>query len=122
MWARGQIVNRPSQPSERPVGSSILLVPATTPQPTPTGSPTSTPEPTPTPTPTSLVTGVRSLAVAEADTDAMLCAGLRDPASTGGLLDYLERRRPRGFSDPLLRRALQVYRGVRDCDLGTPRS
>ena len=123
MWARGEVVNRVSDPSERPVGSAILVVPGPVPQPTPTPTPTPTDSATPTPTPSALMdlAEVQSLSVAEADTEAVLCGALTDPASTGGLLDYLARRGHGGFSNPLLRRALETYRGDRACDLGTPR-
>lgn len=134
MWVRGRIVNRVSDPSERAVGSSILVVPQGSgpgPQPTPvptttaTPTPGSTEQPAPSPTPTSVsaaASGLQSLSVAEAVTDESLCASLTDPASTGGLLDFLARRRGSGFGEPMLRRALQVFRGDRDCDLGVPRS
>lgn len=126
MWVRGQIVNRVSDPSERPVGSAILVVPGgpvvqPTPSPTPTPAPSDTATPSPTPTTLAGAAEVQSLSVAEADTESLLCGALTDPASTGGLIDYLARRRQGGFSNPLLRRVLETYRGDRTCDLDTPR-
>ena len=123
MWARGQVVNRISDPSERPVGSAILVVPGG-PQPTPTLTPTPTVTPsitptetvTPTPTPSAEPTPqVQSLSVAEGSALANRCAVLTDPASTGGLLDYLARRGDGRFPDRSLRDALQIYRGDRTC-------
>lgn len=117
MWVRGQIVNRISDPSERPVGSAILVVPGGPgPQPTPTATPTATPSSTPTAEPTPQV---QSLAAAEGATLSFRCAVLTDPGSTGGLLDHLSRRSARPFSQSSLRRALQIFRGDRDCEPAT---
>jgi hypothetical protein len=130
MWVRGQTVNQISDPSERPVGSAILVVPGgprpgPTPTVTPTASPTPTPTgtvgPTPTPTPTTEVTPqVQSLSVAEGSAIGFRCALLSDPGSTGGLLDYLARDGQR-FSHPLLRNALQAYRSSPACSSVSPR-
>lgn len=109
MWVRGQIVNRVSGPAERPVGSAVLIVREDEPVPAP--SPTETPAPTPT-----------ELEGIGGETDeaqpqilSAPCAGLRDPASTGGLLDYLERRSPDRTFHGLLRRSLGVFRGDLSC-------
>ena len=132
MWVRGQVVNRVSDPSERPVGSAILVVPGGPgPQPTPTLTPTPTTTPsstptmaeTPTPTPSAEPTPqVQSLSVAEGAAVSYRCALLTDPASTGGLVDYLARRTSAPLGDPALRHALQIFRGQRDCITATTRS
>ena len=119
MWVRGQIVNRVSDPNERPVGSSILIVPgppAPQPTPTPTVLPTATPTVEPTPTPTAEPTPqVQSLSVAEGAAETVACKSLTDPGSTGGLLDYLARRGAGISADADLRAALQTYRGNNTC-------
>jgi hypothetical protein len=119
MWVRGQIVNKVSDPSERPVGSSILIVPGVAgpqPTPTPTVLPTPTPTGEPSPTPTAEPTPqIQSLSVAEGAAETLACKVLTDPGSTGGLLDHLARRGSGSFADPDLRAALQTYRGDNTC-------
>lgn len=116
MWVRGQIVNKVSDPSERPVGSSILIVPG----------PPAAPSPTPTPMVESTSTSIedpapriQSLSVAEVAAETLACEVLTDPGSTGGLLDHLARRRSGSFSDPGLRAALQTYRDANTCGSAT---
>jgi hypothetical protein len=131
MWVRGQVVNRISDPSERSVGSAILVVPgAPQPQPTPTitTSPSVTPSvtptevPSPTATPTATPTAeptpqIQSLSVAEGSAISYRCAVLKDAGSTGGLLDYLARRgMMKPFANSSVRQALEIFRGDRDCD------
>lgn len=106
MWVRGSLVNKPSGASERPVGSSVLIVPEA-PEPEPSPSPTLTPLPDP--------TEVEALSTVEAPTTTPRCTGLRDPGSTGGILDYLARRNGLTVLDEELRRALAVYRGKLSC-------
>ncbi len=123
MWVQGQVVNRVSDPSERPVGSAILVVPGgPAPQPPPGATPSATPsttrtlEATPTLTPTAEPTPQsENLAVAGGAAISYRCAVLTDPASTGGLLDYLSRRSEHRLPDSSLRRALQIFRGDRHC-------
>ncbi len=113
MWVRGRLVNRYSEEAERPVGSAILVVPQV---PMPAPSPSPTPTATPTPEPTQL--GTLSL-----DTAASTCDQLRDPGSTGGLLDHLARENGGvTYFGGRLRRALEVYRGVVPCGSGDTRS
>ncbi len=121
MWARGEILNKVSDPSERPVGSAILVVPDApgplpTPLVTPSPEPTGALSPTPTGTTTEPAIPVQSLAGSDGSSPGPACAALQDPGSTGGLLDYLARTRSQaaGWS-PLLRHVLDVYRGRADC-------
>lgn len=86
----GEVANRPSDGSERPVSSALLLLPGADPSPTtspdPFPSPTSSPTASPTPSPTELVgdiiggPGARRIIWLEI---------AQDPASTGGLTQYL---------------------------------
>lgn len=119
MWVRGQVVNHVSGPTERPVGSAVLVVrggPQPTPPPTVTPSTSPTDEPSPTASPTAEPTPqIQSLSVAEGSAISYRCAVLTDPASTGGLLDYLARRSGVRFSDRSLNAALDVFRGNDDC-------
>lgn len=105
MWVKGRLVNRVSGGSERPVGSAVLVVPD---QPAPAPTPTETPLPPPT------QVDALSLDVDAGGESEPDCAGLRDPASTGGLLDYLEKRRSRSFNG-MLGRAVAVFRGELSC-------
>ena len=116
MWVRGRIVNVPSGSSERPVGSSILVVrDGSKPVPTPT------PTPSPSPSETSILPPREATALSiESGTGALesertACAVLRDPASTGGLLDYLDKRRRGRAFQGALGRALEVFRGRLPC-------
>lgn len=111
MWVRGRIVNKVSDPSERPVGSSILIVPGA-PEPEPTPTPTVLPTATPTVEPSPQIP---SLSVADGAAETVACKVLTDPGSTGGLLDLLARRKSGTFSDPALRAALRAYRGDNTC-------
>jgi hypothetical protein len=125
MWVQGQVVNRISDPSERSVGSAILVVaggPQPQPTPTITVSPSVTPSVTPTelasptPTPTAEPTPqIQSLSVAEGAAISYRCAVLTDAGSTGGLLDYLARRGMKPFAHSSVRQALDIFRGDRDC-------
>lgn len=108
MWMRGKIVNVPSGGYERPVGSSVLIVP----------EPEAEPEPSPTPLPSP--TEFESLSVPDdGGTSDAGCDALEDPASTGGLVEYLAKRNPRIGGDPALREALEIFRGERRCSVGT---
>ncbi|MDP9068772.1 MAG: phosphodiester glycosidase family protein [Actinomycetota bacterium] len=103
MWARGRVVNRYSGETERPVGSAILVV-GEVPEPAP--APTISPAPEPT-----------ELGTSSADPVASRCDQLRDPASTGGLLDYLAKKNGTNtLFTGQLRRALEVYRGETGCE------
>ncbi|MFP5351634.1 MAG: phosphodiester glycosidase family protein [Actinomycetota bacterium] len=109
MWVRGRVVNRVSGAYERPVGSAILVVSETAPAPAPT------PTETPAPTPTQLQGLEGETVLGEPIETRRVCAGLRDPGSTGGLLDYLESREPGRKFSGVLGRALDVYRGRATC-------
>lgn len=109
MWVRGDIVNRVSGGYERPVGSAVLVVRDDQPVPTPT------PTETPIPTPTQLDGLGGETDDAQPQILSAPCAGLRDPASTGGLLDYLERRSPGRTLTGFLSRSLSVFRGDAPC-------
>lgn len=119
MWVRGKIVNRVSDGSERPVGSSVLVVrggPVEEPAPSPTLLPAPTPEPTTADTPSEEpTTQAQDLSVATPATTSYRCTVLTDAGSTGGLLDYLSRRGAAGFSNTMLQNALEIYRGEREC-------
>lgn len=128
MVVRDRIVNEPSGAFERPVGSSLLVLPGPDrreSEPAPYVTPAPVPSPIPTPTPM----GVPGLAVPPAApaleiaidgiqaTVDPACLGLLDPGSTGGMLDAVatgqlgpERDLPRP-----LRRALRVFRGSLPC-------
>jgi uncharacterized protein YigE (DUF2233 family) len=109
MVVNGGIVNRPSDGNERPVSSALVLLPGpdpaptTTPAPMPTTSPSVSPNPTPSPTPTSLRLspdlGAREVWLEIA----------RDPASTGGLAQWLLHEGVR--LSPSLRAAARIFGG-----------
>jgi Phosphodiester glycosidase len=116
MWVEGRIVNRPSGTTERPVGSSLLVLPGPDSE-----------EPVPLPFPPRLAPTVRPRTEsvdkgpprpgAEVPARHPLCSALRDPASTGGMLDAVARGEL-GVSRDLprhLERAVEVFRGQRDC-------
>ena len=116
MWVEGRIVNRPSGTTERPVGSSLLVLPGPDSE-----------EPVPLPFPPPLAPTVRPRIEssegapqrpgAEVLSRHPLCSVLRDPASTGGMLDAVERGElgpPRDLPRHL-ERAVEVFRGQRDC-------
>ena len=111
MWVRGRTVNRVSGGYERAVGSSVLVVRDEDPTSAPTPSPTESPIPTP--------TGLYDLGgethLGDPVDTRTVCAGLRDPGSTGGLLDYLERKSPGRRFGGALGRALAVFRGEAAC-------
>jgi hypothetical protein len=109
MWVKGEIVNRPSDPTERPVGSSLLVLRGPDRR-----------EPVPLPFPPRTDSTVRAHvepAGPAASSRHALCLALRDPGSTGGMLDALARGEL-GGPRPLpgrLRAAVDVFRGRRDC-------
>jgi hypothetical protein len=129
MVVRGDIVNVPSGGFERPVGTSLLVLPGpdggelepgpyATPTPTasplptitPTVPPTTTPAPTDAGEPTIVFDGIQS-------TVDVGCRILSDPGSTGGLLDALAKGQLGSKRDlpPSLRAALRVFRGNAAC-------
>jgi hypothetical protein len=129
MWLQGKVKNRVSDSWERPVGSSILVLPGRDPgEPVPLPFPGAFPTPTPVPTPgLHDLSGPLDLPAPERAPDGARgsCRSLRDPASTGGLLDMIDagrHGRARSFA-PALRRALEVFRDERTCRslLGLPR-
>jgi len=91
MVVNGNIVNRPSDGYERPVSSSLVLLPGPDPAPTTTPGPVPTTSPTPSPSPTSLLPDVTSPDLSSRVlTDEQVWLRIaRDPASTGGLADWL---------------------------------
>ena len=118
----GNVVNRPSDGSERPVSSALLLLPGpdpsptTSPEPFPSPSPTTSSEPFPSPTSSSTVSPSPSPTELVGDIIGGPTARrivwldiASDPASTGGLTQYLlhEGIRLRGS----LREAFQIFRG-----------
>lgn len=121
MVVRGEIVNVPSGP-ERAVGSALLVLPGADEdelEPGPYRSPTPLPTPSlPSPVPTSLPVDPSSAAPMGERTQALGCAALRDPGSTGGMLDALTRGDLTGEAvalPPSLRDALGIFRGARGC-------
>lgn len=137
MWVEGEIVNRPSDVPERAVGSALVVLPGPDtdepvpgpytppfPVPSPSGSPPASPSPSVSPSPPEAAAAAflplsgfeRVLPLPPAS--APRCSSLRDPASTGGMLDALARGdlgpRPRRLP-PLLARGLDVYRGQLTC-------
>ncbi|MDQ4065162.1 MAG: phosphodiester glycosidase family protein, partial [Actinomycetota bacterium] len=103
MVVNNQIVNRPSDGPERPVGSALLLlpgpdpVPIATPAPLPTASPTPSPTPStsasttaaPTPTPSEPTPGGLPRSYAPSLAWRAWLDAATDPASIGGLADWL---------------------------------
>lgn len=124
MVVKDRIVNEPSGSFERPVGSSLLVLPGpdrgeTEP------TPYVTPAPIPSPVPTATPTDAPLVGVAEVDfvvdgvqaTVDPVCAALHDPGSTGGMLDAVAKGQlgpERDLPRPLLR-ALRVFRGSLRC-------
>jgi hypothetical protein len=116
MWVEGRIVNRPSGTAERPVGSSLLVLPTADSE-----------EPVPLPFPPRLGQAVRPRIEspegapqrrgAEAPSRNPLCLALHDPGSTGGMLDAVARGElgPSRDLPRHLERAVEVFRGQRDC-------
>jgi hypothetical protein len=116
MWVEGRIVNRPSGTTERPVGSSLLVLPGPDSE-----------EPVPLPFPPQLGPAVRPRAEssdgaaqrppAGAPARHPLCLALHDPASTGGMLDAMARGElgPTRDLPRHLERAVEVFRGQRHC-------
>lgn len=110
MAINGEVVNRPSDGGERPVSSALLLLPGPDPSPTtspaPFPSPTASPTASPTPSPTSLVGDVIGGPTARRIVWLDIA---QDPASTGGLTQYLLHQgiRLRGS----LREAARIFRG-----------
>lgn len=145
MWVEGGMVNRPSDVPERAVGSALVVLPGPdadepvpapytppAPLPSPSGSPSPSISPSPSVSPSASVSPSPSEAAAAAFVPlsgfertlslprarSPRCSSLRDPASTGGMLDALARGdlgpRP-GRLPRLLTRALDVYRGRLTC-------
>jgi hypothetical protein len=88
MVVNGDVVNRPSGGSQRLVSSALLLLPG--PDPAPTATPGPVPSPTPSPSPTSLLPDIgpdRTVTQAEVWREVVT-----DPASTGGLAQWLQSR------------------------------
>lgn len=139
MWVDGELVNRPSDVPERPVGSALVVLPAPdadepvpapytppAPVPSPSGSPSPSFSPSPSVSPSASSAAAAAFvplsgferALPLPVTRSPRCSSLRDPASTGGMLDALVRgdlgprphRLPRTFA-----RALDVYRGRLTC-------
>jgi hypothetical protein len=98
MWVKGNVVNKPSGVDQRPVGSSILVLP---------GRDRREPK----------IMGARAAASPSDTSGGDPCAALRDPASTGGFLQALESG-SFGNTVPMssdLRDAVDVYRGDLTC-------
>jgi Phosphodiester glycosidase len=106
MVVNGQIVNRPSDDYERPVSSALLLLPG--PDPAPTTSPGPIPTATPTPSPSPTTTALPPVTRPVLTPDELWMRIASDPASTGGLADWLLREGVH-LSRPLMRAAL-LYR------------
>lgn len=136
MWVEGEIVNRPSDNPERPVGSALVVLPGPDvdePVPAPYTPPSPVPSPSISPSPSvspsvspSGGLDVRPVEIVPLSgfERALLvppsprCRSLRDPGSTGGMLDALARGDlgPRPARLPrLLESALDVYRGQLSC-------
>lgn len=125
MVVDGEVKNRPSDGSERSVGSAVLVLPGPDPDepvPQPYSSPTTAPPPPPLPSPTPTdVPGIPGLPETAPRTnviDGFAVAGmtvtsvLTDPGSTGGLLDAIRAGDVGSRSDmpASLRWALRVFR------------
>jgi hypothetical protein len=122
MVVDNKVVNRPSGGYQRPIGTALLVLP---------GADRREVEPRPFPTATSSpMPGGQGLAASSpprgADGSERLnyptpdpeCLALRDPASTGGLLDALARGSlagPPTDVSPEFRRAVRVFRGDASC-------
>jgi uncharacterized protein YigE (DUF2233 family) len=107
MVVNGQIVNRPSDNYERPVSSALVLLPGPDPAPTTTPGPipTVTPTPSPSPSSSSLLPPITRSTMSN---DEIWLSIASDPASTGGLADWLMREGV--HLTPSLRRAARLYR------------
>ena len=137
MWVEGELVNEPSDVPERAVGSALVVLPGpdveepapapyTPPNPAP--SPSLSPSPSISPSPSASALEPTPLTIAPRTgferalplppVASPRCAALRDPGSTGGMLDALARgelgRRPPRLPRSLAR-ALGVYRGDLSC-------
>ena len=86
MVVNNEIVNRPSDGYERPVSSALLLLPGPDPAPTATPAPIPTASPTPSPTPTALPSLGPPVSLTTREVWLEIA---RDPASTGGLAQWL---------------------------------
>lgn len=135
MWLEGEVVNKPSDVPERPVGSALLVlpgpdaeepVPAPYTPPAPVPSPSVSPSPSLSPSPPQLDLTPASVVPRSGFERALplpfvrspRCSALHDPGSTGGMLDALARGElgPRAPRLPrLLERAIDVYRGDLTC-------
>jgi hypothetical protein len=90
MVVNDEIVNRPSDGYERPVSSALVLLPGPDPAPTATPAPIPTSSPTPTPTPSPTITSLPPLGRGPGLSRRELWLRIaRDPASTGGLAQWL---------------------------------
>jgi hypothetical protein len=92
MVVNGDVINRPSGGSQRLVSSALLLLPGPDPAPTasPAPVPSSSPTTEPTPSPTELVPDIGP-DVTQTQSEVWLDV-VTDPASTGGLADWLRSR------------------------------
>jgi hypothetical protein len=108
MWVKGKLVNKPAQDPERPVGSSILVLPGP-----------DRGETAPLPYKASLTGSVapRSLTPTSDAGSMAPCLGLRDPGSTGGFLDAMASGAlgPHQQLSSTLRDAVDVFRGRSTC-------
>lgn len=117
MVVKGRVVNVPSDGYERPVGSSLLVLPGPD-----EGEPTPLPYQSPTVVPTTLPTAVSTPPLSAEPTlpegvrtpDAA-CLSLKDPASTGGLLDALSHGDLAGRLPKTLRPALRTFESAGPC-------
>jgi hypothetical protein len=125
MWVDGAIVNRPSDVPERAVGSALVVLPGPeVDEPVPHTPPSPAPSPSVSPSaaldlaPVPVVPRSGFERALPSSARARRCGALRDPASTGGMLDALARGdlgvRPQRLPR-LLERALDVYRGSLTC-------
>lgn len=101
MVVNNAIMNKPSDGYERPVSSALLLLPGPDPAPTATPAPNPSASPSPSPSPTSLLPITLSPWLTDHDVWLSIAC---DPASTGGLADWLSRQGV-GLSGSLLRAA-----------------
>lgn len=103
MLVNGKIVNRPSDGSERPVSSALLLLPG--PDPTPVASPAPMPAASPSPSPSpSLLPPVKP----HFSSQEVWLRMANDPASTGGLAQWLMHEGIR--IGPGLTKAAKIFR------------
>lgn len=108
MVVNDKIVNRPSDGYERGVSSALLLLPGPDPAPTTTPAPMPSSSPSPTPEPSGLPDITPDLRQTQAE---LWLDVVTDPASTGGLAEWMQSRgiRLRGS----LREAALLFRKLR---------